>query len=643
MHATLASLWSDHSQRRLDWAQTAYAEFLSSVAPELAVQYRDHREEATVAVFGKTQVGKTTLILHLMGLGQEHMPMVSEVLRGGRAKGRSATPTAMMYSRSLDNNWHLTVEGELTSYESSSSMEASLSRLRNTMELGQLAVTRPVQVQLPSKLFASTPQTSLAVNIIDLPGDSPANAAEQAHVSQVASQYIPNADLVLLLGKADDLGFLDPEKLVLPVLGDWRYSPGRFRLITTFTIQSASFREWLTGQSQLDAAAIRRRLLAQLETFDDIELPSDAREPELYFPLEFGESWEVLKTTEPQIYANVQPVMSSLLDDLKRDIQRSASPHMRLWRATQVHIVANRVKRGHERQARAEIQKAIEAARTLDGRAKSLMQSAKLLIAAAESLPPKAQTEVFLINLPKQLGKMPSQLPAAAPYSDKRVSAFLDGIDENVGALVRVGHSFEPMAFDGFDPTIYAPSPAEVRNWIEASLKDFRRRLNDYKLDTYQPWLFKSFELDIADFNRLFQECVERVRTRLLRHWQNTMLGLTKEWDSQRQSLQEKAEVARADASNLTGKANELLQIAEQKERQLQVFVARLERDEAKGAQFVSMLEDSYTKQASQVAENYRQQGTPAAKFLVLLALRQLQNEKTHLFSLGHADKESHQ
>lgn len=641
MHATLASLWSEYSQRRLEWAQQAYAEFLTSIAPELAVQYRDHREEATVAVFGKTQVGKTTLILHLMEVTSEFVPLVSQVLRGGRAKGRSATPTAMMYSRSLDSRWHLTVEGETTSCESGTSMEDALNQLRAKMEAGQLSVTRPVQVHLPTEVFASPANTNLAVNIIDLPGDSPANATEQAHVSQVASQYIPNADLVLLVGKADDLGFLDPEKLVLPVLGDWRYSPSRFRLITTFTMQSASFREWLTRQQVLDSSAIRHRLLAQLQTFDDIELPLDARQPSLYFPLEFGESWEVLKTTAPQVHAIAQPVMSTLLHDLKRDIQQAASPHMRLWRATQVHIVANRVKRGHERQARADIQKLIDAATATEARAQFLGQSAKTLIAQANALPAKTQTELLQVNLSEQLKRMHVQLPASAPSENKKVSAFLDALSENLKALIRMGHSFEPAAFDGFDPAIHAPSPAKVREWIEPLMWSFRRRLNDYRLDAYHSWLFKSFEQDVADFNRLGHECIERLKACLQRHWHDTVASLIKAWDIQRQALWEQSEVAQADAAALRKKSMELTQVVQEMERQLQEFVGRLERDETTGALFVKKLEDAYAKQAAEVVDTYRQQSTPAAKFLVLLALRQLHDEKTYLFSLGHAEMET--
>lgn len=643
MRATLASLWSDHSQRRLEWAQTAYAEFLSSIAPELAAQYRNHQEEVTVAVFGRTQVGKTTLILQLMCLATEAMPIVSRVLRGGRAKGRSATSTAMQYSRSLGSSWRLTVEGETTVCASAADMEQALGALRHSVESGRLKVTRPVQVHIPFELFASTGDASLNVNIIDLPGDSPANEAEQAHLSHVATQYIPNADLVLLVGKADDLGFLDPEKLVLPVLGDWRYSPSRFRIITTFTIQSASFREWLSSQKQLDAAAIRRRLLAQLETFDDIELPGDALKPTLYFPLEFGDSWEVLKVTSPQIYADVQPVMSGLLDDLKRDIQYSASPHMRLWRATQVHIVANRVKRSHEGQARGAIEKTTEAARTLEARAQSLLQNSKTLLGRAEVLPTHVEIAQFVENLRSLAERQMMYLPASAPYENKRVSAFLEALNENINVLVRWGQNFKPPVFEGLEPSMYAPSPSTVRGWLDTYIDEFRQRLNAYKLDAYQPWLFKSFEQDINEFNRLCSEASDRLRACLLGYWQDTIHRLAKVWDLERLALREQAEVARNDATNLSIKAQELKQVADRQEAELQAFVSRLERDEATGARFVSMLEYAYDQHVRQVTATYRIQETLASKLVILLALRQLQDEKHYLFSLGHPDKESSQ
>lgn len=641
MHATLASLWSEHSQRRLSWAEAAYAQFLSSIAPELAAQYRDHRDEVTVVVYGKTQVGKTTLILKLMGVAPEQMSLVSRVLRGGRSKGNSATPTAMVYSRSLDDGWRLVVEGASTTYESPDAMEDGLRLLREKMEFGQLFTNRPVQVQLPAVLFGETSNQNLAVNIVDLPGDSPANAIEKAHVSHVASQYIPNADLVLLVGKADDLGFIDPEKLVLPVLGDWRYSPGRFRLITTFTVQSASFRGWLQRHSQVDATSIRQRLLSQLETFDDIELPPDARELKLYFPMDFGESWDTLKAMEPETYARTKTAMEGLFDELKQDIQKSASKHMRLWRATQVHIVANRVKRAREGQARVEIDKSLTDAANIHRRSQALLLTAGNLSEKASNLPTSEQVDEFLGGLRGQLIQYLSKLRAPGAFENKTVSGLLDSLHVEVETVIRLGHAFEPAAWLGFDLNLHVPSPAIVRAWIEPSLSSFRKRLNDYTFDAYQSWLFKSYETDIAEFNRLRKDIVLGLRIKLENHWMNELHRLDEAWGRERTELHQQASVARTDAATCEVKFREMKSSAIQKEQQLQSFVTRLEQDEAKGARFVGMLEDEYTAHVLRLTADYQHQATPSAKFLVLLALRQLQEEKTSLFSLGDTGQQT--
>jgi hypothetical protein len=121
------------------------------------------------------------------------------------------------------------------------------------------------------------------------------------------------------------------------------------------------------------------------------------------------------------------------------------------------------------------------------------------------------------------------------------------------------------------------------------------------------------------------------------------MHRLGKAWDLERLELREQAEVAKNDANNLSIKAQELKQVADRQEAELQVFVSRLERDEATGARFVSMLEQAYDQQVRKVTATYLTQDTPATKFVILLALRQLQDEKHYLFSLGHADTESSQ
>lgn len=104
-------LWTEHNKDQLNWAFRAYKRFVDSLSKEVRerLKPKDHKQEAYVVVFGKTQVGKTTLIMDLMGVSEEAMDRVSNVLRGGRPAGKSATATVMEYKRSVDEFWHLKI------------------------------------------------------------------------------------------------------------------------------------------------------------------------------------------------------------------------------------------------------------------------------------------------------------------------------------------------------------------------------------------------------------------------------------------------------------------------------------------------------------------------------------------------------
>ncbi|MDN2674855.1 hypothetical protein OX459_26000 [Janthinobacterium sp. SUN026] len=86
--------WAQHDQERLDWAFRAYTRFAESLSPEIRdrLASKDQQAEAYVVVFGKTQVGKTTLLMELMGVLATQMPRVARVLRGGARPGNRPPP-----------------------------------------------------------------------------------------------------------------------------------------------------------------------------------------------------------------------------------------------------------------------------------------------------------------------------------------------------------------------------------------------------------------------------------------------------------------------------------------------------------------------------------------------------------------------
>jgi hypothetical protein len=178
--------WARLRSTRLDWAYRAYRRFIA----ELSDDVRSHLmngsvQEPYVVVFGKTQVGKTTLLLELMGLSFEAQVRVGRILRGGRAAGQSATATTMEYRRSLDDHWALDDGQGSRLIAGDDAMCTALGELRQRMSEQLLHLEKPVVVTIPASYFAEGTAT-LRTRMLDLPGDDPSDDIEQAHVQRMA-------------------------------------------------------------------------------------------------------------------------------------------------------------------------------------------------------------------------------------------------------------------------------------------------------------------------------------------------------------------------------------------------------------------------------------------------------------------------
>ena len=103
------------------WQEDAFNRIKSellSVKDNRFVQYSHTAATHFVCVYGKSQVGKTTLILDMIGLKDECKRDVAEVLRGGIALGNSSTSTAIIYSQSESDLYGVrteTLEGKILS------------------------------------------------------------------------------------------------------------------------------------------------------------------------------------------------------------------------------------------------------------------------------------------------------------------------------------------------------------------------------------------------------------------------------------------------------------------------------------------------------------------------------------------------
>ena len=331
--------WYELHKRQSDWAFRAYGRLIQTLSEDVQekLSLKDEAAQPYVVIFGKTQVGKTTLLLDLMGIAAEQMPIISEVMRGGREQGKSATATTMEYRASQGEYWGLTIPGEPAPrlLDSDQEMKRALGQLREVMESGQLVAETPCVVHIPKRFFDTTHSRATNVRILDLPGDNPANEQEQKHVNQMAKTYLPFADLILLVGRGDDLGFLKPEVITLPGIEDWQAMPHRFRIVTTYSYTAQSVKDILRNDDAADESLLRRRLIQEIERFGALNVA--ARDEALYFPLEFGNSWTGVQATEPELHQKMSPIIARLRAELLNQITKATTPMGRLRSTLNTH------------------------------------------------------------------------------------------------------------------------------------------------------------------------------------------------------------------------------------------------------------------------------------------------------------------
>ncbi|MDH0936536.1 dynamin family protein [Aeromonas caviae] len=362
-----AAMWIEKYSNRYRWAYDAYQRFIDEVDPSLAGDF-NRSGHVTVAVYGATQVGKTTLILDLLGVTGEALERASSVLRGDQRMGKSSTACAIRYGRSKDDYWYI---GDDSGALDDGAARVQFSAIRTELEEGRTQSMDVLSVRLPSMFFEQEggDALSLDLRILDIPGINAVNEAEQAQVARVAEKYVATADLILLVGRADDLGFLHPNKLKLAALGDWMLQPNRYRVVLSYTFSPASFKTWF-GQDERTPEQVRAKLYQELGTHD--YKPPKSVEAMLY-PLEFGDSLRSLGAT-PEYHQAAVTLIQQLRRELLASITESASPYGRLASAFKMKtLIDARLEReqlhyeAHSKELECDLQHALHALEQAEG------------------------------------------------------------------------------------------------------------------------------------------------------------------------------------------------------------------------------------------------------------------------------------
>jgi hypothetical protein len=276
-----------------------------------------------VMVVGDSQVGKTTLLIRLLGVTTPDAAAAThDVLRGGQDYGNAATAAPIRYRWSPDPDRWMLVHDTGQDWLSDDEMKAELGRLRGGGG-GVLAWNpddRPLEVGLPAR-YGDDNRAEL--RILDLPGLFAERDDEQLLAHQLVSRFAPVMSLIVFVQLADKMAdaFNDPAIAQSAHLAGWTENLRGYRVVLTRAFKDASMQKLAFrtagrgGSAKAVADAVRTELAEQLA--DSLTAPVDPDQLGKYlYPVDLGDSWRDLVTLKPQVAETLQPARDTVLDEL---------------------------------------------------------------------------------------------------------------------------------------------------------------------------------------------------------------------------------------------------------------------------------------------------------------------------------------
>lgn len=189
------------------------------------LQYDGMQESYLVVVYGPSQIGKTSLILKLIGIRDDDddcFQKVSQTLRTKEiTRGNSSTSTAILYARSDTDQYALAVEeepgkvSEKLFFSNEKELEAKLIEVRSRVVKNRESARSVLHIDIPRQFF--TEETAAEnLYVMDLPGVGSKTEGEAAHVQKLMRRYLPVAQVCLVVCTANTI-----QSLVLYALKDF--------------------------------------------------------------------------------------------------------------------------------------------------------------------------------------------------------------------------------------------------------------------------------------------------------------------------------------------------------------------------------------------------------------------------------------
>lgn len=326
------------------WAKIAHKGFVKSLENDdlKKIYLESNDKNIFISVYGKPQVGKTSLILKIIGVKEEYYSELNNKLRGQRKLGNSSTATAFIYSKSSDNNNYF--NNEIVNLND---LEIEIKNIRDKIESGNWERYEPINLQFSNEYF-ELDSRNINLTVLDLPGSEELSVQSQNNynfvqiIKKIHNQYIPASNIVLLFSRAEHI-VTDLGQLELPSGIEWEYYNDKFRIILTYSVSAQSVKKELQNISTLNKdtyLSIFRNEIQRIENKGNKILESNFK----IYPLEYANSWNELLINNPQLVSKTKNIIDDLICDLKNDIISNSTEsaiflnNMKLYKGLKEHI-----------------------------------------------------------------------------------------------------------------------------------------------------------------------------------------------------------------------------------------------------------------------------------------------------------------
>ncbi len=242
--------WNQLFLKKEDWQRKTFEMIKSdliSAKDNRFVRYDNTEENHLVMIYGKSQVGKTTLILNMIGLKPDCFSEVYETLRAGVPRGNSSTSTAIIYARSVNEQYGCALSSinalssKDTQYYDKKGMISHLEKIRQQVENNSVPPNSILFIYIPQNYFIQD-STADSISIIDMPGIESRNHKESIHVQNLISKYIPISSVCIIACRFNEIQSL--ETLTLPNHLDWKRMEHRFILAITHAYNDGTTKQY---------------------------------------------------------------------------------------------------------------------------------------------------------------------------------------------------------------------------------------------------------------------------------------------------------------------------------------------------------------------------------------------------------------